>query len=126
MSQSPTTPNKPSGGAGKMAASSADMPAVYSSVVRSSLHEPSPASTYGETTAGDSIPATPQDVECHGKSSIDALPTSALLMFEFPRSLGGYCFVIPIVLCLTCLALSCHTIRLLHRCFLASFSCFWD
>lgn len=81
MSQSPATPNKPSGAASKAAVSSIEKPAVGSSAVRSSLHEPSPASTYGETTAGDSIPATPQGVECHGTSSVDALTTSALLLF---------------------------------------------
>ena len=40
--------------------------------MRSSLHEPSPASTYGETIAGDSIPATPQDVIGHGMLIADA------------------------------------------------------
>lgn len=81
MSQSPATPNKPSGEAGKTAVSSTEKPALGSRAVRSSLHEPSPASTYGETNAGDSIPATPQDVDGHGTSTLGALTTSALPAF---------------------------------------------
>ncbi|KAL9030002.1 MAG: hypothetical protein Q9196_001832 [Gyalolechia fulgens] len=80
MSQSPATPNKPSGGAGKTAVSSTEKPALESWVMHTSLHEPSPASTYGETTAGDSIPATPQDADGHvPQLHITALPLSCLL-----------------------------------------------
>lgn len=38
-----------------------------SKVKQTSLNEPSPASTYGETIAGGSSPATPLDVGSHGK-----------------------------------------------------------
>ena len=33
------------------------------------LHEPSPASTYGNSVGGDSVPATPQAHELNGQSS---------------------------------------------------------
>ncbi|KAL8733622.1 MAG: hypothetical protein Q9166_002032 [cf. Caloplaca sp. 2 TL-2023] len=59
MSQSPATPNKLSA---EVTSASTVGPTAASGIMRSSLHEPSPASTYGETSAGDSIPATPQDV----------------------------------------------------------------
>ncbi|KAI4171137.1 MAG: hypothetical protein LQ343_004473 [Gyalolechia ehrenbergii] len=80
MSQSPATPNKPSGEAGKTAVSSTEKPALGSRAVRSSLHEPSPASTYGETNAGDSIPATPQDVDGHDQTAalLDSLRAVSL------------------------------------------------
>lgn len=38
-----------------------------SKVKQASLTEPSPASTYGDTIAGGSSPATPLDVGSHGK-----------------------------------------------------------
>lgn len=86
MSQSPATPNKPSDEAGKTALSSTEKPFLGSRVVRSSLHEPSPASTYGETTVGDSIPATPQDVGSHGMSVPATLASSALRMLRLYAS----------------------------------------
>ena len=36
-------------------------------VMQESLNEPSPASTYGDTAVGDSVPATPQESGDHGK-----------------------------------------------------------
>ncbi|KAL8942420.1 MAG: hypothetical protein Q9216_001684 [Gyalolechia sp. 2 TL-2023] len=80
MSQSPATPNKPSSQVGQTTGSSTQKPALGSWVNRSSLHEPSPASTYGETTAGDSIPATPQDVDGHdqGAALLDSLCAASL------------------------------------------------
>ena len=38
-----------------------------SKVKQTSLNEPSPTSTYGDTIAGGSSPATPLDVGSHGK-----------------------------------------------------------
>ncbi|KAL8807369.1 MAG: hypothetical protein Q9182_000708 [Xanthomendoza sp. 2 TL-2023] len=60
MLPSPATPNKLSAEVGKPSLASTREP-TSASIMCSSLHEPSPASTYGETNAGDSIPATPQD-----------------------------------------------------------------
>ncbi|KAI4264603.1 MAG: hypothetical protein L6R38_001641 [Xanthoria sp. 2 TBL-2021] len=62
MSQSPATPHKLNAEAASSALASTHEPSSTSGLMRSSLHEPSPASTYGETTAGDSVPATPQDI----------------------------------------------------------------
>ncbi|KAL8697748.1 MAG: hypothetical protein Q9224_002160 [Gallowayella concinna] len=61
MSPSPATPNKLNADVGNTSLPSTRVP-TSASIVHSSLHEPSPASTYGETNAADSIPATPQDV----------------------------------------------------------------
>ncbi|KAL9014866.1 MAG: hypothetical protein Q9173_000503, partial [Seirophora scorigena] len=66
MSHSPATPSKPIGKFAKLTASPTEKSNVASRIMRSSMHEPSPASTYGETNAGSSIPATPQDFNDHG------------------------------------------------------------
>ncbi|KAI4087486.1 MAG: hypothetical protein LQ344_006747 [Seirophora lacunosa] len=71
MSHSPATPSKPIDKFAKLTTSPTEKSNVASRIMRSSLHEPSPASTYGETNAGDSIPATPQDFNDHGMSSPD-------------------------------------------------------
>jgi len=64
MSQSPATPSKNGKHAvessPKSAMRSTEKPTSTSKVHQASLHEPSPASTYGDT-AGSSVPATPQD-----------------------------------------------------------------
>lgn len=54
------------------------------------MHEPSPASTYGETAAGDSIPATPQADGDHGKCLFLFLSllllSSAIIRHSLPAS----------------------------------------
>ncbi|KAI4110648.1 MAG: hypothetical protein LQ339_001224 [Xanthoria mediterranea] len=62
MSQSPATPNKLDAEAASSTLASTHEPSSASRLMRSSIQEPSPASTYGETNAGDSVPATPQDI----------------------------------------------------------------
>lgn len=62
MSRSPATPDKSIDGLGKyskVAVPSREKLASTSRVKNESIHEPSPASTYGDTAAGDSVPATP-------------------------------------------------------------------
>ena len=62
MSQSPATPDKSIDGLSKypkVAVPSLEKLASSSRVRNESIHEPSPASTYGDTAAGDSVPATP-------------------------------------------------------------------
>lgn len=66
MSHAPATPSKSRAEAGVLTVFSTEKSALASGNMRSSLNEPSPASTYGETTAGDSIPATPQDTGDQG------------------------------------------------------------
>lgn len=70
MPQSPATPNKHSDGANKhsskVALPSLEKLASASRVKHASLYEPSPASTYGDTAAGDSVPATPLEINSHG------------------------------------------------------------
>ena len=71
MSHSPATPDK-AGVRGNGLESKASLPSTdkltsISKVKQISLNEPSPASTYGETIAGGSSPATPLDVGSHGK-----------------------------------------------------------
>ncbi|KAL8772027.1 MAG: hypothetical protein Q9209_002692 [Squamulea sp. 1 TL-2023] len=61
MSGSPATPNKLDTEAANPALASDHKRTSIGGVMLASLHEPSPASTYGETAAGDSVPATPQD-----------------------------------------------------------------
>ncbi|KAL9609965.1 MAG: hypothetical protein Q9167_005293 [Letrouitia subvulpina] len=65
MSQSPATPNKFGAGLDKatLSSPSASKPKQYS------INEPSPASTYGDTAQGDSVPATPQDVRDRDSTS---------------------------------------------------------
>lgn len=70
MSQSPATPNKHSEEASKQSSKVA-VPSFEKivSVTRAKhapLYEPSPASTYGDTAAGDSVPATPLETHAHG------------------------------------------------------------
>ena len=72
MSQSPATPNQ----AGKVACNNSSADAVVplinahasstSNAKQSTLYEPSPASTYGDTAIGDSSPMTPQEVRHNG------------------------------------------------------------
>ena len=85
MSHSPATPEKARVVANhpetKAPLLSSEMLTSTSKVKQTSLNEPSPASTYGDTIAGDSSPATPLDVGSHGKCmcSFPAL--------KFPRSI---------------------------------------
>ena len=71
MSQFPATPNKPAKEAAKRfpktAVPSLEKLASASKVKQSSVYEPSPASTHGDTAAGDSVPATPLENHGHGK-----------------------------------------------------------
>ena len=69
MSHSPATPNK-SGrdvteSSPKSDLRSSDKLISISKVQQGSVHEPSPASTYGDT-AGSSVPATPQETGALG------------------------------------------------------------
>ncbi|KAI4168588.1 MAG: hypothetical protein LQ348_007461, partial [Seirophora lacunosa] len=90
------TPSKPIDKFAKLTTSPTEKSNVASRIMRSSLHEPSPASTYGETNAGDSIPATPQDFNDHGMSSPDP---HAMSDEQLERSVAaafarfGRCFV---------------------------------
>ena len=61
MSLPPTTPNKSGAGATQPTESINSFAIDSLGFKQNSLPEPSPASTYGETAAGDSVPATPQD-----------------------------------------------------------------
>ncbi|KAL8661369.1 MAG: hypothetical protein Q9202_005671 [Teloschistes flavicans] len=74
MSHSPATPNKPTAEAGNPFVSSMKEFTSALAKLQSSMHEPSPASTYGETAAGDSIPATPQADGDHERSSGSPFP----------------------------------------------------
>lgn len=71
MSHSPATPDKAGTHANKSEFKapqpSSDKLTSTSKVKQTSLNEPSPASTYGDTIAGGSSPATPLDVGSHGK-----------------------------------------------------------
>lgn len=71
MSQFPATPNKPAEEAAKRfpktAVPSLEKLASASRAKQASLYEPSPASTHGDTAAGDSVPATPIETHGHGK-----------------------------------------------------------
>ena len=66
MSHSPATPNKngqhPAESSPKSGLPSTENLTSTTKIQRASLHEPSPASTYGGTT-GSSVPATPQDID---------------------------------------------------------------
>ena len=72
MTHSPATPDK-GGMHGDGSEPKAPLPSTTDKltsnpeVKRSSLNEPSPTSTYGDTIAGGSSPATPLDVGSHGK-----------------------------------------------------------
>ncbi|KAL9132292.1 MAG: hypothetical protein Q9175_006532 [Cornicularia normoerica] len=69
MSHSPATPDKAgthaNGSEPKAPLPSTNKLTSTSKVKQTSLNEPSPASTYGDTIAGDSSPATPLDVGSH-------------------------------------------------------------
>ncbi|MCJ1298177.1 hypothetical protein MMC08_000966 [Hypocenomyce scalaris] len=69
MSYSPATPDKStkafSKEASKVAVPSIDKLTSSAKGKEASLHEPSPASTYGDTAAGDSVPATPIEAGDH-------------------------------------------------------------
>ena len=70
MPHSPATPDKAGmhgDGSEPKAPSTTNKPTSNPEVKRSSLNEPSPTSTYGDTIAGGSSPATPLDVGSHGK-----------------------------------------------------------
>ena len=69
MSQPPATPDKSIGGLSKyakVAVPSLEKLVSASRVRNESIHEPSPASTYGDTAAGDSVPATPLKTSEYG------------------------------------------------------------
>ena len=90
MSHSPATPDK----AGVLTNGSepnAPLPStdklIDTSKVKTSLNEPSPASTYGDTSAGDSSPATPLDVGSHGKWKSSF--TLSIPSLHLPPSLSG-------------------------------------
>ncbi|KAL8691632.1 MAG: hypothetical protein Q9218_003187 [Villophora microphyllina] len=80
MSHSPATPSKSVAEAGKSFAPSTKDFTSALGTLHSSLHEPSPASTYGETAAGDSIPTTPQADCGHDESMalLEALRNASL------------------------------------------------
>ena len=71
MSHSPATPDKigmhASGSESRTPLPSTDKLTSTSKIKQASLHEPSPASTYGDTIVGGSSPATPLDVGSHGR-----------------------------------------------------------
>lgn len=71
MSHTPATPDKtgvcPNSSGSKVLLPSADKLTSTSKAKQTSLVEPSPASTYGDTIAGGSSPATPLHVGSHGK-----------------------------------------------------------
>ena len=71
MSHSPATPDKAGmhadGSESKAPRLPTDKLTSNSKIKQASLNEPSPASTYGDTIAGGSSPATPLDVGSHGK-----------------------------------------------------------
>ncbi|KAL8708272.1 MAG: hypothetical protein Q9220_006849 [cf. Caloplaca sp. 1 TL-2023] len=73
MSPSPATPSKSTAEASNSAAPTIKQPLSDSRATKQSMNEPSPASTYGETAAGDSIPATPQDTPSYGDPSLALL-----------------------------------------------------
>lgn len=70
MSLSPATPSKQSEGinkhSSKIAVPSLEKLTSASRAKHLALYEPSPASTYGDTAAGDSVPATPLETHGHG------------------------------------------------------------
>ena len=80
MSLPPTTPNKSRAGANQPTESINGFAIDLLEFKQNSLPEPSPASTYGETAAGDSVPATPQD---RGGNGEYAPVISSLLVLHF-------------------------------------------
>ncbi|KAL8991495.1 MAG: hypothetical protein Q9177_000119 [Variospora cf. flavescens] len=89
MSHSPATPSKPIGTFANLTASPTEKSNVASRIMRPSLHEPSPASTYGETNAGDSIPATPQDMNDHGDQGAALLDCLRISSFNDSADRGS-------------------------------------
>ena len=97
MSYSPATPDKStkafSKEASKVAVPSIDKLTSSAKGKEASLHEPSPASTYGDTAAGDSVPATPLEAGDHGESVTSRLsvvtrvPASTFLSYSFRRTM---------------------------------------
>lgn len=71
MSHTPATPDKTgmhaNGSEFKASLPSTEKLTSTSKAKQTSLVEPSPASTYGDTITGGSSPATPLDVGSHGK-----------------------------------------------------------
>ena len=71
MSQSPITPVKPTevGNARSAKVAVPSLEKIFSAtrVKQASMHEPSPASTYGDTAVGDSVPATPLETQSQGE-----------------------------------------------------------
>lgn len=66
---SPATPDKAISGLckySKIAIPPPEKLASASRVRNESIHEPSPASTYGDTAVGDSVPATPLKTAVYG------------------------------------------------------------
>lgn len=82
MTRSPATPEKSnknlSGEASKVAVPYPDKLTSSAKGKQRSPQEPSPASTYGDTAAGDSVPVTPLVVGACGKSA--ASPRWLLIM----------------------------------------------
>jgi len=72
MARSPATPDKANTEApehsSKVALPSIDKINSASMIQQASVHEPSPASTYGETAGSRSVPATPQEYRTTSKS----------------------------------------------------------
>lgn len=87
MTRSPATPEKPnktfSNEASKVAVPYLDKLTSSAKGMQPSLQEPSPASTYGDTAAGDSVPVTPLVVNGRGKSAT----SPRRLVITIPRSL---------------------------------------
>ena len=96
MSHSPATPDKAgvliNGSEPKASLPSTDK-LTSTFKVKTSLNEPSPASTYGDTSAGDSSPATPLDVGSHGKCK--SLFTLSIPSLHLPASLRSWNFTRP-------------------------------
>ena len=72
MSRAPATPDKSNktSYSAKVAVPRILMHPPRDTATSSSFHEPSPASTYGETVAGDSTPVTPEEGIHNGKYAI--------------------------------------------------------
>ncbi len=79
MARSPATPDKANTEASEhsseVALPSIDKTDLASVIQQTSMHEPSPASTYGETAGSRSVPATPQEYRTTSESQT--------LLFEF-------------------------------------------
>ena len=81
MARSPATPDKANKEASELP-SKVDIPAlnkVNTTFVapQAAMHEPSPASTYGDTAGSRSVPATPQD--CRTSSKFFSLSSQILV-----------------------------------------------